>query len=149
LRRKDSEVAFFTRCGRNRPQNELRRFGVSLGELVVGDRPDAFNAAAGTQEQRGTGERNERHKERVFNQVLPLLVIQKAQDAVHFFSRSSAILNRHTNRLTIQDNQSDIGNAKLGNSSAVWHFCSGEAAARRWPTRANAVHPPQEATDIE
>src|ERR1035441_546113 len=67
----------------------LRCLGVSLGELVVGDGPDALNAAAGTQEQSGTRQRDERHEERVFDQVLALLVIPEVRNVVHSRSPSS------------------------------------------------------------
>jgi hypothetical protein len=90
--------------------DSLRRFGVSLDELVVGDGPNALDTAAGAREKPGTGERNERHKEGVLDQVLPLLIIQEAQNVFHFFSPSSPTLKDRTNRLETQDNQNAIGN---------------------------------------
>src|ERR1043166_6837393 len=57
-------------------QHVLQR-AVGSGQLGVGSRPDALDAAAGADKKGGGSESNESHQQRILDQVLALLVIEK------------------------------------------------------------------------
>src|SRR5439155_187405 len=55
-------------------------------QLVIGDAPNGFNAAARANEQRGRSQCYERQKQGVLNEVLPLIVHPKVAQVCHFDS---------------------------------------------------------------
>jgi hypothetical protein len=61
----------------------LRRLRVGEHQLVVGLGPDAFYVVAGSQEEPRDRECHERHKKRVLNEILALLIVPKVAYQFH------------------------------------------------------------------
>src|SRR5438093_1579330 len=81
---------------KGRPQNYATSLQSAFGlaarrnggrrQLVIGDTPNGFNAAARANEQRGRSQCYERQKQGVLNEVLPLIVHPKVAQVCHFDS---------------------------------------------------------------
>src|ERR1035441_2548940 len=75
------------------PGGLARNLTVGLGQLVVGDGPNTFDAAAGAQEESGRSQRHERHEQGVLDEVLPLFVLPEVHNTneslIHALPRSA------------------------------------------------------------